>query len=64
MAEKKGDHWELKDEMGPSDEQSTLERRRGPARGGRVAHAGIDAFKSKSELYEDAKQAVFRAAPL
>ncbi len=56
VAEKKGDHWELKDEMGPSDEQSTLsgaEARRGAGE----SHAGIDAFKSKSELYQDAKQA-------
>jgi cation transport regulator ChaB len=56
IAEKKGDHWELKDEPGPSDEQA--------ARGGRFArerptetHGGIDASKSKDELYEDAKEA-------
>ena len=56
VAEKKGDHWELKDEYGPSDPQA--------ARGGRAAregraetHGGIDAGKSKQALYEDAKQA-------
>ena len=56
IAEKKGDHWELKDEPGPSDEQA--------ARGGRFArertaetHGGIDANKTKRELYEDASRA-------
>jgi cation transport regulator ChaB len=56
IAEKKGDHWELKDEPGPSDEQA--------ARGGRFArerpaetHGGVNANKSKQELYEDAKRA-------
>src|ERR671911_1959729 len=56
IAEKKGDHWELKDETGPSDEQA--------ARSGRFArehraetHGGINAKKSKKELYEDAKEA-------
>jgi cation transport regulator ChaB len=56
IAEKKGDHWELKDEPGPSDEQA--------ARGGRFAregrgetHGGVDANKAKRELYEDAKRA-------
>ena len=56
IAEKKGDHWELKDESGPSDEQA--------ARSGRFArehpaetHGGVNANKSKRELYEDAKEA-------
>ena len=56
IAEKKGDHWELKDEPGPSDEQA--------ARGGRLAregrgetHGGVNANKSKRALYEDAKRA-------
>jgi len=55
VAEKKGDHWELKDEPGPSDRQAA---KRGPAarRGGQTA-GGIDAFKSKEELYEDAREA-------
>ena len=56
VAEKKGDHWELKDEKGPSDPQSE--------QGGRAArerpketYGGVDANKSKRELYEDAKEA-------
>src|SRR5215213_2285037 len=56
VAEKQGDHWELKDEKGPSDPQS--------AQGGEAArdrpketYGGVDANKSKSELYEDAKRA-------
>jgi cation transport regulator ChaB len=56
IAEKKGDHWELKDEPGPSDERAE--------RGGRFAregrgetHGGVDANKSKRELYEDAQEA-------
>ena len=55
VAEKKGDHWELKDEPGPSDPQSA---KRGPAarRGGPTA-GGIDAFKPKEELYDDAREA-------
>jgi cation transport regulator ChaB len=55
-AEKKGDHWEPKEEKGPSDEQAA--RSGGEARrsGGNTA-GGIDAAKSKRELYEDAKKA-------
>jgi cation transport regulator ChaB len=56
IAEKKGDHWELKDSPGPSDPQS--------AQGGRAARerpretfGGVDASKPKSELYEEAKRA-------
>jgi cation transport regulator ChaB len=55
VAEKRGDHWELKDEPGPSDPQS--------AQGGRAARdrpkesfGGVDAGKSKEELYEQAKE--------
>jgi cation transport regulator ChaB len=55
IAEKKGDHWELKDEYGPSDAQAektgAAARRGGPTRG------GINAKKPKRELYEDAKEA-------
>ena len=45
----------LKDETGPSDPQSA---KRGPAarRGGRT-YGGVDVFKPKQELYEDAKRA-------
>jgi cation transport regulator ChaB len=56
VAEKRGDHWEPKDEKGPSDPQA--------ARGGREARdkpkataGGVDAGKSKDELMQDAKQA-------
>jgi cation transport regulator ChaB len=56
VAEKRGDHWELKDEYGPSDPQA--------ARRGRFAreqsaptYGGVDASKSKEELYEDAREA-------
>ena len=56
VAEKKGDHWELKDEQGPSDpqaEQSGRAARDNPKR----TYGGVDANKSKQELYEDAKEA-------
>jgi cation transport regulator ChaB len=56
VAEKKGDHWELKDEPGPSDPQSR--------QGGRQArdkpkqtYGGVDVEgNSKDDLYERAKK--------
>ncbi|WP_153395071.1 ChaB family protein [Ornithinicoccus halotolerans] len=49
--EKVGDHWEPKDEKGPSDQQ---------AKGGRGTNrktaGGVDANASKSHLYEVAKK--------
>ena len=55
--EKVGDHWEEKDEKGPSDEQAA----RGGAearRGRRATHGGIDVHgSSKQELYERARRA-------
>jgi cation transport regulator ChaB len=56
VAEKRGDHWELKDEPGPSDPQA--------AQGGRSArerprktYGGVDVVGStKQELYERAKE--------
>jgi cation transport regulator ChaB len=56
IAEKRGDHWELKDEPGPSDEQA--------AQGGRAArehpkptHGGVDVKgNTRQELYERAKE--------
>ena len=55
IAEKRGDHWELKDSPGPSDPQS--------AQGGAAARdrpketfGGVDASRPKSELYERAKE--------
>jgi cation transport regulator ChaB len=58
VAEKKGDHWEVKDEAGPSDPQSA---KRGPAarRGGKT-YGGVDITKPKGELYEDARAAGIR----
>jgi cation transport regulator ChaB len=56
VAEKKGDHWELKDEPGPSDpqaEQAGRAARDDPKR----TFGGVDANKSKHELYEDAREA-------
>ena len=56
VAEKKGDHWELKDEQGPSDpqaQQSGRAARDSPKR----TYGGVDANKSKQDLYEDAKEA-------
>src|SRR3954468_18516507 len=57
VAEKKGDHWELKDEPGPSDPQAE--------QGGRTArdrpketYGGVDVEgNSKQELYERARAA-------
>src|SRR3954452_21321413 len=56
VAEKKGDRWELKEEQGPSDpqaEQSGRAAREDPRR----TYGGVDANKSKQELYEDAREA-------
>src|ERR671910_3371074 len=56
IAEKRGDHWELKDSKGPSDPQAA---RSGAAarRGEGKSYGGVDAGKSKQALYEDAKRA-------
>jgi cation transport regulator ChaB len=56
IAEKRGDHWELKDGKGPSDPQAAksgaeARRRR------RETYGGVDAGQSKRELYEEAKRA-------
>ena len=56
IAEKKGDHWELKDEPGPSDPQAArggAEARERP----RETYGGVDANKTKDELLEDAREA-------
>jgi cation transport regulator ChaB len=56
VAEKRGDHWELKDRKGPSDPQaakSGAESRRRPSR----TYGGVDVNKPKQKLYEDAKRA-------
>jgi cation transport regulator ChaB len=56
IAEKKGDHWELKDEYGPSDPQAA---RGGAAarRGGSETAGGVNANKTKDELLADAREA-------
>ena len=56
IAEKKGDHWELKDEKGPSDEQAERSGRAAREGSGKTA-GGIDANKSKDDLMEDARSA-------
>ena len=52
VAEKKGDHWEAKDETGPSDPRAAT-----PGRDRGQTFGGVDAGKSKRELYDDARAA-------
>ncbi|MGN6754165.1 MAG: ChaB family protein [Intrasporangium sp.] len=52
--EKVGDHWEPKDQKGPSDRQAAKSGR-SARRGGKTA-GGVDANASKSHLYDDAKR--------
>jgi cation transport regulator ChaB len=56
IAEKKGDHWELKDEPGPSDERAERGGRFAREGRGRTA-GGVNANKTKDELLEDAREA-------
>jgi cation transport regulator ChaB len=56
VAEKRGDHWELKDEKGPSDPQAALSGRAAREGDGK-SYGGVDASKSKDALYDDAKRA-------
>jgi cation transport regulator ChaB len=56
VAEKKGDHWEPKDEKGPSDPQAERSGRRARESRGKTA-GGVDANKSKDELMQDARKA-------
>jgi cation transport regulator ChaB len=56
IAEKRGDHWELKDRKGPSDPQAAKSTPESRSRPGRT-YGGVDASKPKQELYEDAKRA-------
>jgi hypothetical protein len=53
--EKVGDHWEPKDEPGPSDAQAA---KRGPAARASTTptHGGVDANASKAHLYELARR--------
>ncbi len=51
--EKRGDHWEAKDDPGPSDPRSKSSRAR---RGEGATYGGVDAEgSSKQELYQRAK---------
>jgi cation transport regulator ChaB len=52
--EKVGDHWEGKDEKGPSDKQA--KKSGSPARKGDETAGGVDANASKSHLYDVAKE--------
>src|SRR5918998_3408372 len=56
VAEKKGDHWELKDSNGPSDPQSAQSGRAARDRP-KETFGGVDASRPKSELYEEARRA-------
>ena len=56
VAEKKGDHWELKDEPGPSDPQSKQSGRQARDRP-KATYGGVDVEgNTKDELYERAKK--------
>ena len=56
VAEKKGDHWELKDEPGPSDPQSKQSGRQARDRS-KATYGGVDVEgNTKDELYERAKK--------
>jgi cation transport regulator ChaB len=56
VAEKRGDRWEPKDENGPSDPQAARSGRE--ARDSRAeSYGGVDAGKTRDELYEQAKAA-------
>jgi cation transport regulator ChaB len=56
VAEKDGDHWELKYSKGPSDPQAAKSGRAARDSNDRT-YGGVDAGKSKAELYEQAKKA-------
>lgn len=56
VAEKVGDHWELKDEPGPSDPQSRQHGRQARDHP-RESYGGVDAVgNTKAELYERARE--------
>ena len=52
--EKVGDHWEAKDEKGPSDDQAA--RSGGSARSGGKTAEGVDANATKAHLMDVAKR--------
>jgi hypothetical protein len=53
--EKVGDHWEAKDEKGPSDPQAARDTEHGSAQA-RPTAGGVDANASKKHLYELAQR--------
>ena len=53
--EKVGDHWEPKDEKGPSDPQAARDTREGSGQA-RPTAGGVDANASKKHLYELAQR--------
>jgi cation transport regulator ChaB len=56
IAEKQGDHWELKDEPGPSDPQSAQSGRQARDKP-KQTYGGVDVEgNTKDELYERAKK--------
>jgi cation transport regulator ChaB len=56
IAEKEGDHWELKDEPGPSDPQSAQSGRQARDKP-KQTYGGVDVEgNTKDELYERAKK--------
>ena len=55
--EKVGDHWEPKDEKGPSDAQAARDTSSGSAEGRRDTAGGVDANASKKHLYDLAQRA-------
>ena len=60
VAEKRGDHWELKDRKGPSDPQSKQHGRQARDHP-KETYGGVDAVgNSKQELYERAQRAGVR----
>ncbi len=54
--EKVGDHWEPKDEKGPSDAQAAKDTASGSAEGRRDTAGGVDANASKAHLMDVAKR--------
>lgn len=56
VAEKQGDHWELKDEKGPSDPQAAQSGKSARDRP-KQTKGGVDANKTKDELLDDARKA-------
>jgi cation transport regulator ChaB len=56
IAEKRGDHWELKDEPGPSDPQAAQSGRAARDRP-KETFGGVDVFgNTKQELYQRARK--------